>query len=194
MTDIKLDRTKNITVVKNGSTPASIETLSYKPDDKGFTSTLPALDKGEYYELTYWGVLPSDLKGGNVTTTNKIHVESKNSEEKIIYSDASVEFRFNTVKKTGVKNDNGTISWTVTLNDNHADMKDWTLSDELNGKSYTGTVKIAPTGGTSFDATLPYTFGTLTPLIRILKQATPSPIPPRAITPITLHRSRTRSP
>ena len=160
MTDIKLDRTKNITVVKNGSTPASIETLSYKPDDKGFTSTLPALDKGEYYELTYWGVLPSDLKGGNVTTTNKIHVESKNSEEKIIYSDASVEFRFNTVKKTGVKNDNGTISWTVTLNDNHADMKDWTLSDELNGKSYTGTVKIAPTGGTSFDATLPYTFGT----------------------------------
>ena len=160
MTDIKLDRTKNITVVKNGSTPASIETLSYKPDDKGFTSTLPALDKGENYELTYWGVLPSDLKGGNVTTTNKIHVESKNSEEKIIYSDASVEFRFNTVKKTGVKNDNGTISWTVTLNDNHADMKDWTLSDELNGKSYTGTVKIAPTGGTSFDATLPYTFGT----------------------------------
>ena len=160
MTDIKLDRTKNITVVKNGSTPASIETRSYKPDDKGFTGTLPALDKGEYYELTYWGVLPSDLKGGNVTTTNKIHVESKNSEEKTIYSDASVDFSFNTVKKTGVKNPDGSISWTVTLNDNHADMKDWTLSDELNGKSYTGTVKIAPTGGTSFDATLPYTFGT----------------------------------
>ena len=59
MTDIKLDRTKNITVVKNGSTPAGIETLSYKPDDKGFTGTLPALDKGEYYELTYWGVLLS---------------------------------------------------------------------------------------------------------------------------------------
>ena len=78
MTDIKLDRTKNITVVKNGSTPASIDNLTYKPDDKGFTGTLPALDDGEYYELTYWGVLPSDLKGGNVTTNNKIHVKSQN--------------------------------------------------------------------------------------------------------------------
>lgn len=159
MTDIKLDRTKNITVVKNGSTPASIETRSYKPDDKGFTGTLPALDKGEYYELTYWGVLPSDLKGGNVTTTNKIHVESKNSEEKIIYSDASVEFRFNTVKKTGVKNDNGSISWTVTLNDNHAKMENWTLSDELNGSAYTDIVHIVTSKGASFDVPLPYKFG-----------------------------------
>lgn len=160
MTDIKLDRTKNITVVKNGSTPASIETLSYKPDDKGFTGTLPALDKGEYYELTYWGVLPENLKGGNVTTTNKIHVESKNSEEKEIKSDASVEFSFNTVKKTGVKNPDGTISWTVNLNENHADLNGWTLSDELNGKPYTDTVTITPTGGNPFSTTLPYEFGT----------------------------------
>ena len=159
MTDIKLDRTKNITVVKNGSTPASIETLFYKPDDKGFIGTLPALDKGEYYELTYWGVLPSDLKGGNVTTTNKIHVESKNSEDAKIESESSVNFSFNTVKKTGVKNPDGSISWTVTLNDNHAKMENWTLSDELNGSAYTDIVHIVTSKGASFDVPLPYKFG-----------------------------------
>lgn len=159
MTDIKLDRTKNITVVKNGSTPASIDNLTYKPDDKGFTGTLPALDDGEYYELTYWGVLPSDLKGGNVTTNNKIHVKSQNSDGDNIESESSVDFSFNTVKKQGVNNGDGTISWTVSLNENHANMKDWILSDELNGSAYTDTVHIETSKGASFDVPLPYKFG-----------------------------------
>ena len=160
MTDIKLDRTQDIKVAKNGGTPVTIDALSYKAGDMGFTGTLPALDKGEYYELTYWGVLPENLKGGNVTTTNKIHVESTNSEGAKIESDASVNFSFNTVKKTGVKNPDGTISWTVNLNENHADLAGWTLSDELNGKPYTDTVTITPTGGNPFSTTLPYEFGT----------------------------------
>ena len=160
MTNIQLDTTKKITVKKSDNTSPDIENLVYKTDNMGFTGTLPALGEGQYYELTYWGVLPSDLKGGNVTTTNNIHVESQNSEKKTIYSDASVKFDFNTVKKTGVKVDENTISWTVTLNDNHADMENWTLSDELNGKPYTDTVTITPTGGTSFSTPLPYTFGT----------------------------------
>ena len=159
MTDIKLDTAKGITVVKKDGTPASINGLTYKADDKGFTGTLPALGEDEYYELTYWGVLPSDLKGGNVTTNNKIHVESENSDGDKIESDSSVDFSFNTVKKQGVKNGDGTISWTVSLNENHANMKDWILSDELNGSTYTGTVTITPSTGTSFDVPLPYTFG-----------------------------------
>ena len=160
MTNIQLDLTKGITVKKSDGTSPAITNLAYKADNMGFTGTLPALGKGEYYELTYWGVLPNNLKGGNVTTTNKIHVESQNSENKKIESDASVNFSFNTVKKTGVKNNDGTISWTVNLNENHAEMKDWTLSDELNGSAYTGSVTITPSGGTSFNTTLPYTFGT----------------------------------
>ena len=159
MTDIKLDRTKGITVVKKDGTPASINGLSYKADDKGFTGTLPALGEDEYYELTYWGVLPSDLKGGNVTTNNKIHVESTNSDNEKIESDASVDFSFNTVKKQGVKNGDGTISWTVSLNENHANMKDWILSDELNGSAYTDIVHIETSKGASFDVPLPYKFG-----------------------------------
>lgn len=159
MTDIKLDRTQSITVVKKDGSSASIDNLTYETDDKGFTGTLPALGADEYYELTYWGVLPSDLKGGNVTTTNKIHVESKNSDGAKIESDASVDFSFNTVKKQGVKNSDGTITWTITLNENHAEMNGWTLSDELNGNAYTGTVTITPSAGTSFTAALPYKFG-----------------------------------
>ena len=160
MTNIQLDTAKGITVVKKDGTSASIHDLSYKDGDKGFTGTLPALGEDEYYELTYWGMLPSDLKGGNVTTTNQIHVESQNSKGEKIDSDSSVDFSFNTVKKTGVKNENGTISWTVNLNENHAEMNGWTLSDELNDKPYTDSVTITPTGGTSFDTTLPYEFGT----------------------------------
>lgn len=98
MTDIKLDTAKGITVVKNDGTSARINDLSYKADDKGFTGTLPALGENEYYELTYWGVLPSDLKGGNVTTNNKIHVKSQNSDGDNIESESSVDFSFNTVK------------------------------------------------------------------------------------------------
>lgn len=103
MTDIKLDTAKGITVVKKDGTPANINGLTYKADDKGFTGTLPALGEDEYYELTYWGVLPSDLKGGNVTTNNKIHVESTNSDNEKIESDASVDFSFNTVKSRALK-------------------------------------------------------------------------------------------
>lgn len=121
---------------------------------------MPALGEDEYYELTYWGMLPSDLKGGNVTTTNQIHVESTNSKGEKIDSDSSVNFNFNTVKKTGVKNDDDTISWTVTLNENHAEMKGWTLSDELNGSDYKGTVHFVTSTGASFDDALPYKFGT----------------------------------
>ena len=160
MTNIQLDTAKGITVVKKDGTSAIINDLSYKDGDKGFTGTLPALGEDEYYELTYWGMLPSDLKGGNVTTTNQIHVESTNSKGEKIDSDSSVNFNFNTVEKTGVKNPDGTISWTVNLNENHAEMKGWTLSDELNDKPYTDSVTITPTGGTSFDTTLPYEFGT----------------------------------
>lgn len=160
MTNIQLDTTKGITVVKKDGTSASINNLSYKDGDKGFTGTLPALGEDEYYELTYWGKLPSDLKGGNVTTTNSIHVESTNSKGEKIDSDSSVNFNFNTVKKTGVKNDDDTISWTVTLNENHAEMKGWTLSDELNGSDYKGTVHFVTSTGASFDDALPYKFGT----------------------------------
>lgn len=160
MTNIQLDTAKGITVVKKGGTSAIINDLSYKDGDKGFTGTLPALGEDEYYELTYWGKLPKDLKGGNVTTTNKIHVESQNSKGEKIDSDSSVDFNFNTVKKTGVKNDDDTISWTVTLNENHAEMKGWTLSDELNGSDYKGTVHFETSTGASFDDALPYKFGT----------------------------------
>lgn len=164
MTNIQLDTTKGITVTKNTytSTYTSVDSssLTYTPGNKGFTGTLPALGEDEYYELTYWGMLPSDLKGGNVTTTNQIHVESTNSKGEKIDSDSSVNFNFNTVKKTGVKNDDDTISWTVTLNENHAEMKGWTLSDELNGSDYKGTVHFETSTGASFDDALPYKFGT----------------------------------
>ena len=160
MTNIQLDTTKGITVTKNTYTSVDSSSLTYTPGNKGFTGTLPALGEDEYYELTYWGMLPSDLKGGNVTTTNQIHVESTNSKGEKIDSDSSVNFNFNTVKKTGVKNDDDTISWTVTLNENHAEMKGWTLSDELNGSDYKGTVHFEPSTGASFDDALPYKFGT----------------------------------
>ena len=159
MTNIQLDTTQGITVIKNGTDYIDSKTLTYTSDNKGFSGQLPALGPGEYYDLTYWGILPNDLKGGNVTTTNKIHVESTNSEGAKIESDSSVDVSFNTVEKTGVKNSNGTISWTVTLNDNHADLKGWTLSDELNGSTYEGTVHFKTSKGVSFDAPLPYKFG-----------------------------------
>lgn len=160
MTNIQLDTTKGITVTKNTYTSVDSSSLTYTPGNMGFTGTLPALVEDEYYELTYWGMLPSDLKGGNVTTTNQIHVESTNSKGEKIDSDSSVNFNFNTVKKTGVKNDDDTISWTVTLNENHAEMKGWTLSDELNGSDYKGTVHFETSTGASFDDALPYKFGT----------------------------------
>lgn len=160
MTNIQLDTTKGITVTKNTYTSVDSSSLTYTPGNKGFTGTLPALGEDEYYELTYWGMLPSDLKGGNVTTTNQIHVESTNSKGEKIDSDSSVNFNFNTVKKTGVKNDDDTISWTVTLNENHVEMKGWTLSDELNGSDYKGTVHFETSTGASFDDALPYKFGT----------------------------------
>ena len=160
MTNIQLDTAKGITVTKNTNTPVDSSSLTPTSDNMGFTGTLPALGANEYYELTYWGKLPKDLKGGNVTTTNQIHVESQNSKGEKIDSDSSVDFSFNTVKKTGVENPDGTISWTVNLNENHAKLYGWELSDELNGSAYEDTVHFVTSTGVSFDAKLPYKFGT----------------------------------
>ena len=159
MKNFVLDTAQGITVVKSDGSTETISDLAYKDGSTGFTGKLPALKAGEYYELTYWGKLPEDLKGGNVTASNTIYVESKNNRGDKIDSSATVDTGFTNVKKSGVNNGDGTISWTVTLNDSHTDLNGWTLKDELNGQAYTGTVHIVPSNGPAFDAELPYKFG-----------------------------------
>ena len=159
MSNIEYDTTQGFTVTKNGTDSVNGDSLTFTKD--GFSGTLPALGENEYYEISYWGVLPENLKGGNVTAKNSIHAESKDSGERTIESDANVDVTFNNVKKEGIRNEaNGTISWTVTLNESHTDISGWTLKDELNGKPYTGKVTITPSNGASFEAALPYEFGT----------------------------------
>ena len=69
---------------------------------------------------------------------------------------------FDVLKKTGVSNDDGSITWSITINNAKADISGWILEDIIStnsgSSSYTGTVTITDSKGNRKNVTLPYTF------------------------------------
>ncbi len=114
--------------------------LTFADCGKSFKiENLPALDKGESYELTYlYEVSHSgdyDNKWGNVKNTAKATSGENTSSD---YEEKSLSSEDITVEKTGViggyGNDQavGKITWTVTINNpNGRDLKDYVVDDAL---------------------------------------------------------------
>lgn len=159
MTDINLDG--EIEIRKAGQTITDGITITKNSDNKGFTATLPKMNAGEEYTITYKAKLPDDLKGYNITAKNKIEAKSTNTDNKEISSKAEVETKFKPlITKTGKDKGDGVIEWTITVNKGgHLDLEGWTLSDKINGVDLSGKeVKISPAINGSTTITLPYTF------------------------------------
>lgn len=158
MTNIALNG--DIQIVKEGQTITDGVTITKNSDNKGFSATLPKMNAGETYTITYTGKLPNDLKGYNITAKNKIEAKSTNTDNREISSEAEVETKFKPfITKTGKDKGNGVIEWTITVNKDKLDIGGWTLSDEIDGVDLSDReVQISPAINGSTTIKLPYTF------------------------------------
>ncbi|MBR5490570.1 MAG: CHAP domain-containing protein, partial [Oscillospiraceae bacterium] len=146
----------------NGS---SINAIFNAAADKGsFTMTLPEMKAGDSYVIRYRCKADIDLLGADLTVRNTASVSGKDSDGKDLKDETFVNHTFTALKKTGVANDDGTITWTITINQDKLDISGWTLEDILTtdkgASSYRGPVTIKNSAGNvvAQNVTLPYTF------------------------------------
>lgn len=158
------DRTEYVpdTVTITGPNGEAVNgNVSFSEDGQSFGFSLPQMAAGETYIITYQ-VKATDLANGNIWAGNKVKATSKDNNDKEIYDEQEIHetITVNTLKKEGTRNEDGSISWTVTVNERGLDISNWELSDILNGEAYTRTVTITPgpNGEDSAEIKLPYTF------------------------------------
>lgn len=131
---------------------------------KKFIVTLPQMQAGDYYTITYTARL-SGLIEGHKPVNNKATANSTNSENIDISHFAEVDHTFNYINKTGkLKEDGSSIEWTIVINEEKGDISGAILEDIMwdtdgSEKYFTGPVKIADSNGTIIhEGVLPYTF------------------------------------
>ena len=165
MTNIGLDGTINDIKVVTG-TGEEVE-FTAEHTEAGFTLDLPSMNANDTYIITYTGKLPDGMTAEEIETNNSVTVTSKDDNNNDLTSTATVNVTFTKqhLKKTGDKNEDGTITWTITVNGSHEDIAGWTLSDEFNGVSLGDDVKLTiasidgvPQTGGSTEIRLPYKF------------------------------------
>lgn len=147
-----------------GKTVACIGT-GVADDVKNFNLTCPALVKGDKYVITYQGKADT-LKDGAVTTgKNSITATSKDGDGNEITDEDSTDVKWDKApdisKSDGVLNEDGTSTWTVTVNASNTDnLKDWKIEDSPNKGVLTGDIRVSPAiNGQDTFSGFPITFG-----------------------------------
>ena len=125
-----------------------------------FDITIPKLDGGDEYTITYIAKLGKE--NYTSTVTNKVTATSRDKDGKKLEANAEVtyDFKQDLITKSGEKQEDGTVKWTVVINSGKINLNGWTIKDNFNGKSYEGSVNINPSVNGASQISLPYTFGT----------------------------------
>lgn len=164
--DVRFGNAENTSYVPDsfvisGPNGAEGRTVAIAEDGNSFGLTLPKMNAGDTYTITYQ-VKASNLANGTTSVGNKVTATSKDNKGKDIFDEQEIwnNIITKTLEKEGTLKEDGTISWTVTVNERGLDISKWELSDILNGEAYTGTVTITPgpNGEDSAEINLPYTF------------------------------------
>lgn len=142
--------------VKN-SQGAIVEVQQPLTGEAGFQITLPKMGPGETYTITYTGKLPDSLKNGTVLH-NRVTASSEDQENGRIQDTAETTTHYETIKKEGAKNQDGTITWTITVNPGQENISGYILEDLLNGVEFKGPATCTDSYGTVENITFPYTF------------------------------------
>lgn len=177
MTNVAMAENANLTVKRNGEllTEGNGGYTYTKNESGNFCIELPQMSKGDKYVIFYSAKTTSTPQlAGFITATNKVTASSTDSANVPVTDDDTVTdvFTKKLIEKSGVANEDGTVTWTIRLNsgeaklDNgktqRADISGWTLKDVMNGIEYNGKVTISPnpqTGEGALDnVELPYTF------------------------------------
>ena len=139
---------------------------------ESFNLTLPAMNPGDTYTITYTAKAQKPDQG-SIDTTNSVTVESKEADGDIL-QDTDVEtvsVAGMTLEKTGTLNPEKTqINWSITVGEAGTNLSGWVMTDHLNGQLLTlpagGLTAIAPDGNPIPITELPFTFpaGTIGPV------------------------------
>lgn len=125
--------------------------------------TLPQMVAGDTYTITYTGII-SGITNGTASAGNGVTVTSKDGEGNTLTDSANVrvDYTDNTLAKSGMVTSDGKVNWTITIGRDGESLKDWVLSDKINGAALQESVTIvyADASGNSVSVTtnLPYTF------------------------------------
>lgn len=153
-------RLSEVAVTKNGKTQLEQVTTS-------LPATLPKLEAGEYYTITYKAQIQRELLDAyNILTINnrvKASFVDSNGQEYTAESSCDVRFEKVSFTKSNSAAD-GKIKWSIRINESKADISGWVLWDSM-AKDVIGKVTITPdpvkhTGSSSieFDEEGKYTF------------------------------------
>ena len=155
---------EGISVKKGNGSTVRDATFNPSSDKSSFTMTLPEMAAGESYIIRYRCKADADLLGADMTVRNTATVTGKDSLDKELKDNVTVDHTFDVIKKTGNRNEDGSITWTVTINRSKVDISGWVLEDRIGyGSSvtaYTGPVTIVGSNGNvvASNVALPYTF------------------------------------
>ena len=155
---------EGVSVRRGNGTLVSNTRFNPSADNSSFTLTLPEMAPGDSYTVRYRCQADINLLGADMTARNTATVKGKDSEDHELKDQITVDYTFNVLDKTGTLNDDGSITWTITINQAKADISGWTLDDILsndNGSThYSGRVTIKTASGTTVasNVQLPYTF------------------------------------
>lgn len=133
-------------------------------DRSSYTMTLPEMAPNSSYIITYRCKANMDLLDADMTVSNTASVAGKDDQGGKLEDDVTVNHTFDVLKKTGKDNKNGTITWTITINEAKVDISGWKLQDILRisnvERPYEGPVTIRDSRGNvvAANVTLPYTF------------------------------------
>lgn len=152
---------EGISVERAGGSDVNNVSFNASTDGSSFTLELPEMSPGSSYTVTYKCRADIELLDADMTVRNTATVNGKDSEGFDLEDEVTVDHNFEMLKKTGEKNEDGTISWTITVNQAKADISGWILEDIMGGNQpYTGTVTIKDSNGAvlATNQRLPYTF------------------------------------
>ena len=155
---------EGISVQEANGTTVQGATFNPSADRSSFTMTLPEMKAGETYTIRYRCQADINLLDANMTVQNTATVTGKDSQDNELKDRTTVEHNFDVLKKTGKQNDDGSITWTITINQAKADISGWTLEDIMRDGPeqvpYTGPVTIQGSSGNivANNVRLPYKF------------------------------------
>ena len=131
------------------------------PNDgsKVFEYSLPKLEANNYYLITYKARLEKEFTQSTYID-NTVYTSSKDSDGYDIEARTSISTNYtvNMVQKTATKTDDGNIEWTITINNDKANIGGYTITDILNNETFSEKVTLTDENGNSKEITFPYTF------------------------------------
>ncbi len=153
----------DITSLSNFTISPELSGFSPNSSTEGFEVTLPKLDAGSTYTITYRvNYDKPDVPLTGTSVNNKITGTSTASKGTELTSSAEINTNVkpgDIIGKWGSYNsETDSVTWYVTINKQRANLNGWTLQDTFNGTEFTGTVTVDPAIEGQTVITLPYTW------------------------------------